>query len=85
MCTGASAHDSSSFSPLGPDPGRPDIQLWALSQESGENAACLGRCGWGGGGKKLSLRWGDEGKAQGSRAHSRIPEMPCPRGGSGDS
>lgn len=34
MCAGASAHYSSSFSCLGPDPGPTYIQLWALSLES---------------------------------------------------
>lgn len=36
MCSGASAHDSSSFSPLGPDPGRLTSNLTskAPSQES---------------------------------------------------
>lgn len=36
MCVGASAHYSSSFNPLGPDPGcqLADIQLWALSLDS---------------------------------------------------
>lgn len=34
MCAGASAHYSSSFSYLGPDPGPTYIQLWALSLES---------------------------------------------------
>lgn len=65
MCTGPSAHDSSSFSPLGPDPGPTDIQLRALSQESVVAVLPAGGervCGWGRGDMELSLREGDGAK-----------------------